>query len=242
MRKVRKADDEDEADRIVDEIIAGVTIYDWAELAEITKPILDEVFTEAGSDALIQLSISDADALHQVNERGLAFAEDRSAELVGMKWVDGELVENPNAAWSITSSTRDMLRTDIADAIEEGDSAATLAATIEENYAFSELRSEMIARTELIGAHAQGNLAGWKASGVVKTKAWLLGSEHTEANCDGSCDDNADDGEIPIDATFSSGEDAPPAHPNCVCAMIAGVAEAEGSDDDEGDEVAAVAK
>lgn len=218
----------------------GIEFTGWEVLAGIATPVLDEVMAAAGTEALTQLSITDKDILAQVNERAVAFAEARGAELVGMKWVDGELVDNPNAAWSILDSTRDMLRGYIVNGLEAGDSAADLSDDIESGFAFSDTRADMIARTELIGAHAQGNLEGWKASGVVETKSWLLGSEHTEENCDGSCDDNAEDGAIPIDDDFSSGDDAPPAHPNCVCAMVAGLKDDSG--EAEGDEIAAVAK
>jgi len=75
----------------------------------------------------------------------------------------------------------------------------------------------MIARTETIRADCQGNLAAYKNSGLVSGKKWILGSEHTG---DDECNDNAAEGEIPLDQDFSSGDEAPPAHPNCVCDFV----------------------
>ena len=71
-------------------------------------------------------------------------------------------------------------------------------------------------------AHSLGGLAAAKDSGVVKTKSWLLGSEHDNDQNDvpDECDDAANDGEIPIDEEFSSGDQAPPNHPNCSCSVI----------------------
>jgi hypothetical protein len=33
------------------------------------------------------------------------------------------------------------------------------------------------------------------------------------------CDDNEQEGEIPYDEPFNSGDDAPPFHPNCQCRL-----------------------
>jgi hypothetical protein len=46
----------------------------------------------------------------------------------------------------------------------------------------------------------------------VEKKVWLLADDP----CD-ECQGNADDGEIPLDDDFSSGDDAAPAHPRCLC-------------------------
>jgi hypothetical protein len=39
---------------------------------------------------------------------------------VGKKWDGEELIDNPDARWAITESTREMLRGDVATAIEQG--------------------------------------------------------------------------------------------------------------------------
>jgi hypothetical protein len=62
-----------------------------------------------------------------VNEAAVAWAKDRSAELVGMKYVDGELVPNPRAEWSIEETTRDTIRDLVTQATEEGWSMDDLA-------------------------------------------------------------------------------------------------------------------
>ena len=85
---------------------------------------------------------------------------------------------------------------------------------LEENYAFSEARAETIARTETANADCQGNLAVYKESGVVAQKQWIVGA--------GCCDECQElDGEIvDLDDNFSTGDDAPPAHPNCRCDYV----------------------
>ena len=74
---------------------------------------------------------------------------------VGMKWIDGKLVTNPNAEWCIEESTRDMIWGDVNEAISEGWSNQRLSKAIQENNGFSESRSIMIARTETAFARHQ---------------------------------------------------------------------------------------
>lgn len=128
-----------------------------------------------------------------------------------MKFVNGELLPNPDAKWVITDSTRTYLRADIDKAISEGWSAQKLADTLNTNFAFSDVRAAMIARTETASAHVEGQLITYKAAGVTRKK-WLLGSEACE-----TCQANADAGIIDFEEEFPSGDDAPPAHPNCTC-------------------------
>ena len=131
-----------------------------------------------------------------------------------MKYVDGELVDNPNGEWQITDGTREMLRSDVTTAMQEGWSNDRLSDELQDNYAFSEERADMIARTETARADAQGNLAGYKASGQVESKEWL-----TAPDCCDECQEI--DGEIVgLDETFSTGDDGPPLHPNCRCSVL----------------------
>lgn len=174
-----------------------------------------EVTQAGGAAAIAQLGIVDDESIvNQVNEQAVAYARERSAEMVGKKWVDGELVDNPNPTWVIDEATRDMLRADVTQAIEEGWSNDQLAEAIGENYAFSDERAEMIARTETAFADVAGNLAGYKASGVVSSKRWLAAPD--------CCDDCQDlDGEVVgLEDEFSDGSDGPPAHPNCRCNFL----------------------
>lgn len=74
-------------------------------------------------------------------------------------------------------------------------------------------RAEMIAATEMNDAMSQAFLKKL-LNNDVEYKQWILGP----APCD-VCIDNADASPIPVDEDFPSGDDAPPAHPNCVCAV-----------------------
>lgn len=80
-----------------------------------------------------------------------------------------------------------------------------------------EARADMIARTEIMDAANQGLAQSWndaRDEGLLPPdtmKVWIATS--------GACDDcDALDGEeVLFDDDFSSGDDMPPAHPNCRC-------------------------
>jgi SPP1 gp7 family putative phage head morphogenesis protein len=110
-----------------------------------------------------------------------------------------------------------MLRTDVADALANGWTNAELASKLEQNYAFSPERAMTIARTETIRASNTGTLIGFKESGVVLKKEWSTAQDDLVSE---DCTENEDEGPIDLDAAFSSGDDAPPAHPNCRCALV----------------------
>jgi SPP1 gp7 family putative phage head morphogenesis protein len=206
-----KADED--ANRKIEAALNGVD-WDWSDLPPIVEPALAGVAVAAGKDAVSELGLFDPALLKRVTSRATAIAEDRAAQLVGMKWVDGELVANPDAAWSISETTRTMLRGLITDAVETGKSGGQLSKDIREASAFSKDRADMIARTEAAYAKVQGEVVGWKESGVVGGKQWNADAE----NC---CDECADvDGTIiGIDDEFPLGD--PPAHPNCRCNLLA---------------------
>ncbi len=77
-------------------------------------------------------------------------------------------------------------------------------------------RLNTIARTEVMRASNYGRLEGYKKSVVVKYKQWLTAfDDRTCPECE------VMNGEIAeIDKPFSSGEQAPPLHPNCRCTIV----------------------
>ena len=129
--------------------------------------------------------------------------------------VDAVLVPNPDAKWAITDGTRNILRALTVQATDLGWSTAEFAAKIQESTAFSASRADMIARTESAKADVGGAMAGYRASGVVSKKLWLV----AEDPCD-VCLANEAQGAIPLDDMFDSGDDAAPAHPRCECDIM----------------------
>jgi hypothetical protein len=165
-------------------------------------------------------SLTDLDAgpFDQLNELAADYARERAAELVGMKWKDGELVPNPKAKWAITETTRENIRAAVHRAVDDGMQPDQLRQEIEDLADFSRERATVVADTELAKAQTEGALTGWKQSGVVKGKKWILASEHGGPD---ECDENAAAGEIAVDEAFPSGDFTAPAHPRCWCDVVA---------------------
>lgn len=223
-----KAAEEDEA----------LAHLDFTPVATAARAELEPVARAGAQTTLLALSIDDEDITRQTFDEAVDWATDRAAELVGKSWdEDGELIDNPDAEMAITDTMREEIRAAVAQALKEGKPAADLAQDIEGLECFSPDRAEMVARTEIIRAHAQGQVAAMRNSGVVEQKAWSTAGEDV---CD-DCQANEDEGAIDLEDDFPSGDDAPPAHPMCRCAVVAVIAdedESEEDDDETGEEAA----
>lgn len=136
--------------------------------------------------------------VNQPHERAVEWARENAADLIT----------------GIEERTRGMLQSTVAEAIEEGWSAAELADAIGESAGFSHARAMTIARTELVSANRQGSIAAYRDSGVAYGKEWLTaGDDLVEEDCQ----ENEDAGPIGFDKEFPNGDDP---HPNCRCSVI----------------------
>ena len=210
----------DDEQALVEKIMEQISLDGFAVLADASEQALAAVVKDGLQAAMIQVGLDDSMITDGMYEAAVNWAQARSAEMVGKKWVEGELVDNPTAKWVIEETTRDDLRNMITQAIDEGWSTGRLGNEIEDAFAFSEARADMIARTEIKMADSAGSMIGYRESGVVSTKTWQLSNEHAD---DDECDENADEGAIPLDEPFPSGDDTAPGHPNCKCDVVPGV-------------------
>lgn len=205
--------------KITDMILDELDYDGWSVLFDDAAECLAMVAKKSGAQALKQVEITDKNITDFVDRNAVTWAKERAAEMVGKKWDGEKLVDNPNPRWAITESTREYLRGTISSAVEEGWSPQKLAKEITDDKQIWDSRAKMIAETELNAAHAEGNLIGWRESGVVKGKQSLcLHDENYQG--DDPCPGNADAGTIGIDELFPSGDDGPPFHPNCKCVLI----------------------
>lgn len=211
----------------IEQIIASLDFSAWAVLAGDLEPILDDIGGDQSIAVLARLGIDvevRSEVLNVVSADALAYARTRSAEMVGMRRNElGRLVPNPRAQWRITEGTREALRGVITQALTDGWSNQRLAEEMVEAYAFSKERATVIARTETQMATQAASLQSYKASGVVDGKQWLTAeddrvSEECQAN--GEAGPNGDGVLRDWDANYPSGDAAPPAHPNCRCAVL----------------------
>ena len=140
---------------------------------------LTPVLADSGRRALLRIGIDDDNLVDQVNDRAVSYAEARAAEMVGKRLdEDGELVDNPDARWVITDSTRDEVRRVIAKGLEDNIGTDAIADAVLGAGAFSEDRAELIARTEVGRANSAGALDGYKVardSGVKVTQGMAAG-------------------------------------------------------------------
>lgn len=215
---------------------------DWSSFETLPDEIFDPLartYKGARSAAMIQVGeVVDglgADEAKRainfdvVNSAAVDWAEQRAAEMVGMKRVAGKLVPNPDANWRIDETTRDAIRSLTQDALLEGWSADQLSDQIIDDAAFGYERANMIARTEMRFANSNGTLGAWRESGNVQKKGW---STSNDDKVEEVCQANADAGDIDLNEPFPSGDDAPPAHPNCRCVIVGSVYANDESEDE----------
>lgn len=224
LRKTRKVDlavllkASPSVEQLAEQAINSMKLNGWAvTFMEQVKAILLNAFESGAVSGTASLGIEmTKEAITVINEGGVRYASRRAAELVGMKWVEGVLIDNPNPLYAITETTRRGIRKQVIKSIKEGDGAEQLKERLMNDYLFSKQRSRVIARTELAFSHINGNLLAWQESGVVKGKRWLLADTHPEVDV---CDFN-DGEEVLLMDLFSSGHLSPPAHPNCLCGLV----------------------
>ncbi len=218
-----------DADPRIQQIIDQIELEGWAIIPDDLAPYLKQIFAATGAKVIQNLGIASEDSIAAVDDAAVEFASARAAEMVGKKWVDGELVDNPNAAFSIADTTRDQINSIITNAFSGAEETAgwkdiadKIQALTDGSDVFSASRAEMIARTEIGNAQMKGADAGYQQArdmGLELEKKWLDNDSTDE------CGLNADEGWIPYDDEFPSGDDMPLAHPRCECDLAVRVVE-----------------
>lgn len=190
---------------------------DWGALIDQVEPALSADALAAAKRLLVRIGIpegQDAELWKKVSTAVQKMVRERAAELVGKRVLpDGSIVDNPNADWAITETTRANLRELATEAVDEGWTVQQLQSKIIGSEDFSASRALTIARTEKAYAAAHGEHQAAKSVGM-KFKGWIA-----HPDCCEECQANADAGRIPIDEPFPSGDDCVPCHPNDECAM-----------------------
>lgn len=217
MPGIKKTED-DEKDKVL-RWMKSVGI-NWADLPDEVAPILEALARDASAQAMVQMDVTEETSVNLSNKRSVEWAQDRAAEMVGMKWVDGRLTDNPDAQWAINETTREAIADLVTQAIDDGWSNDRLSSAISDSGQFSASRADMIARTETAVADVQGNMVAYKTaqeSGIDLQKEWITAGDDLVSE---DCQLNADAGPIDLDGVFPSGASAPPEHPNCRCDVL----------------------
>ena len=122
----------------------------------------------------------------------------------------------------LTATTLDRIGTKLADALALGSSSADLGDYLSDVIS-DPMRALTIATTEMNASMSAASLNTYDEYGVAQ-KEWL-----SLDACD-LCSANDDQGAIPLDEEFESGDMAPPGHPNCRCSILPVVDGVEMSD------------
>jgi HK97 family phage portal protein len=174
--------------------------YEWNKWRELESPLADAMQK--------QVEVSSKEAFDSVGAKALFDLKNvRAAEWA--KKAAALLVKD------ITATTKRVVERIISAGVKEGQSAAQITDALMKSSVFSRERARLIARTETQRAYNQGNISGYEQSGVVEGKEWTGG-----VNCCDVCTENTLQGTIDLRATFASGDNYPPAHPNCRCRLV----------------------
>lgn len=211
-----------------EEIRRILMAIEWPDAAEIeaeVEKLLEVIAREGAAMAFSQLGLNErSPELNLANEKAIEWAKERAGQLVGAK----------NNGWSVEQYVRDRVRDLVTEAEERGWSVDQLSERLLDAYAFSEDRAAMIATTELAMADVSGNMIAYRESGVVAGKRWILANQGDDKCCD-VCESAAADGVIGLGDSFSTGDDAPPGHPNCRCDVVPVLANPIGDTGDAGE-------
>lgn len=204
----------------------SLSLDSLTEVAYLVPSTLAEIAEDSAFYVLAQIGVKeDSKIVDRVFDRAVTYAKDRAAEMVGKKWVDGELVDNPNAKWVITDTTREEIKTIITNGLNDNIGKQAIIKNIQEATAFSKERADMIASTEIGTANSKGALEGYREArdlGVKLKKTWIPDDDPCP-----ECEENSKAGPIDLEGLFPSGDECPLAHPGCECVLSAVVEEYE---------------
>ncbi len=187
-------------------------------LVELINPLLQRIVAQAGNEALTLLALSEE---FKFTDEVLAVLEE-----FGLRMAD-----------SINTTTYNALKEAIHDGIANDESIPKIANRIDDVFdQANKSRSSTIARTETIRINNLGHIEGYRQSGVVKSKEWMVALD--ERTCEfclqmeqeyrvKSLDENflnrgdilkgVNGGEMTIDYSDLL---TPPLHPNCRCVVL----------------------
>ena len=115
---------------------------------------------------------------------------------------------------SVFETTQKTICSTIVNGYNENKSLGDIATDLRGNFdSMNTSRSVLIANTELAWASGKSAVETMKRNNVEKKQWQTMDDGDVEDVCQG----NQDQGPIPVDDAFESGDDAEPAHPNCRC-------------------------
>ena len=195
LKSVKADLTEAQIEALVEKYLDKADLDSFKALPKEVQEYITAAAVDGGAAGLAAVRMDGIEELmNLVNAGAVKWAKEHSAELVTL----------------ISDNTRNMIRSDVVQALENGWSNDKLKSALMESTGFSKGRAERIARTETAFADMEANRLAYRESGVVSKKVWLLGGNPCEL-----CEANAEQGIIGIDDEWVSGDC--PVHPNCEC-------------------------
>jgi len=183
--------------------LIGTVFDDWESQVEILYNPVEETLRESLKHS----------GQHVLDKLNINISFDLKAPRV-KEWLEKYALEH---CTSIADSFKDEVKRLISQSVDDGLGMEAIAEKIGNFYDDqAEWRALRVARTEVISGYAKGTLEGAVQSGVVRGKKWLTANDD---RVEEECLRNQQDGEIGLDDSFSSGDSAPPVHPNCRCVL-----------------------
>lgn len=118
---------------------------------------------------------------------------------------------------TVAGTTREAVMELVGQAAREGHGVDWLTDQLQEHYAFSPIRAEVIAATETAQAYSAGAMLAYKRSGQVRGTEWLLAASDF---CP-KCEEAAARGVVPLGEEYAPGVPHPPMHTRCRCSISA---------------------
>lgn len=251
LKKLRKADSDPEGDDLQTELLVGgkkipkiqsdmiraIALLGWSavrwkELVAILQPYLQAAAEEGVDVGMGQVQMESAGkAQDAANEDAEEYANRRSAELAGLKWVEVDkdtpdaierngkfydLVKDDDAHWPLTAVMERDINASVTQAVLEGWTADQLAAVIDASYALSAERSAIVSDTEMTNAQSGGTYSLWRRSDAVTLVRWRTSDVHDQMD---ECDAYEAQGVVTLGHEFAEGLFSPRAHPFCLCEL-----------------------
>ena len=220
-----------------EEVEGRVRAYGWMAQVRSTKAMFDPwLFNSEDWD--VRLENAARPYLEDSMREGYTTASADIVRQSGTVWFHADFnVRDPHIAelladklhkfsFSVNDTTLKLLKAEFAEALARGEAIRAIQERVGKVFKFtSKVRTERIARTEIIGTANRGNFEAMLASGVVKTKKWRATRDARTRDAHRHLDGE----EVPVRAKFSNGLVHPgdwdgPAEEiiNCRCTMVHG--------------------
>lgn len=181
-----------------------------------------ELAAEAGSDDVTGAMGLELNAPPEV---ALQWARERAAEMVGRRWIAGQLVDNPDARWAVTDAVRQDVREIVARGVDQGWSPQRLGRELRNS--LGRARANTVARSETADAYSQGAIETYRNAGVRYVKILDGSGCLPDGHRDGADPPSGTLGEVEFDReangqiwSVDQFERLKRGHPNCVRAAV----------------------